>query len=114
MARHDRRVGWLWPADDDHVDLLRSRDRVDAARALDELVWRSGCADAGNRAIGTDERPRSRLWQGWLEMAGIPGLVPDCGPTYGDSTLTCLAAAAGQGVALAPRSLIDADVAAAC
>lgn len=66
--------------------------------------------------LGSAELLRSlaspRLWQGWLEMAGIPGLVPDCGPTYSDSTLTCRAAAAGQGVALAPRSLIEADLAA--
>src|SRR5947208_1105427 len=55
--------------------------------------------------LGSAELLRSlaspRLWQGWLEMAGIPGLVPDCGPTYSDSVLTCRAAAAGQGVALA-------------
>ena len=66
--------------------------------------------------LGSAELLRSlaspRLWQGWLEMAGIPGLVPDCGPTYSDSVLTCRAAAAGQGVALAPRSLVEPDLAA--
>jgi LysR family transcriptional regulator, glycine cleavage system transcriptional activator len=66
--------------------------------------------------LGSAELLRSlaspRLWQGWLEMAGIPGLVPDCGPTYSDSVLTCRAAAAGQGVALAPRSLVESDLAA--
>ncbi len=66
--------------------------------------------------LGSAELLRSlaspRLWQGWLEMAGIPSLVPDCGPTYSDSVLTCRAAAAGQGVALAPRSLVEADLAA--
>jgi LysR family glycine cleavage system transcriptional activator len=66
--------------------------------------------------LGSAELLRSlaspRLWEGWLEMAGIPGLVPDCGPTYSDSVLTCRAAAAGQGVALAPRSLVEADLSA--
>jgi LysR family glycine cleavage system transcriptional activator len=66
--------------------------------------------------LGSAELLRSlaspRLWEGWLEMAGIPSLVPDCGPTYSDSVLTCRAAAAGQGVALAPRSLVEADLAA--
>lgn len=66
--------------------------------------------------LGSAELLRSlaspRLWEGWLEMAGIPSLVPDCGPTYSDSVLTCRAAAAGQGVALAPRSFVEADLAA--
>lgn len=65
--------------------------------------------------LGSAELLRSlaspRLWEGWLEMAGIPSLVPDCGPTYSDSVLTCHAAAAGQGVALAPRSLVEVDLA---
>lgn len=64
--------------------------------------------------LGSAELLRSlaspRLWEGWLEMAGIPDLVPDCGPTYSDSVLTCRAAAAGQGVALAPWSLVEADL----
>jgi LysR family glycine cleavage system transcriptional activator len=66
--------------------------------------------------LGSAELIRSlaspRLWHGWLEMAGVPELVADCGPTYSDSVLTCNAAAAGQGVALAPRSLIEPDLAA--
>lgn len=66
--------------------------------------------------LGSAELLRSlaspRLWEGWLEMAGVPSLVPDCGPTYGDSVLTCRAAASGQGVALAPRSFVEADLAA--
>lgn len=66
--------------------------------------------------LGSAELLRSlaspRLWEGWLEMAGIPSLVADCGPTYSDSVLTCRAAAAGQGVALAPRSFVEDDLAA--
>lgn len=66
--------------------------------------------------LGAAELLRSiaspRLWRQWLEIVGIPGLAPECGPTYGDSVLTCRAAAAGQGVALAPRSLVETEIAA--
>lgn len=51
------------------------------------------------------------LWQEWLAAVGIPDLAPEFGPAYGDSVLTCRAAAAGQGVALAPLSLVETDLA---
>lgn len=66
--------------------------------------------------VGSSELLRSiaspRLWREWLEIAGVPGLAPEGGPTYSDSALTCHAAAAGQGLALAPRCLVEADLAA--
>ncbi len=66
--------------------------------------------------LGSSELLRSmaspRLWREWLEISGLPSLAPECGPTYSDSTLTCRAAAAGQGLALAPRSLVETDLAA--
>lgn len=67
--------------------------------------------------LGSAELLRSlaspRLWQGWLEMVGIPGLASGRrGPTFSDSSLTYRAAAAGHGVALAPRSLVEPDLAA--
>lgn len=52
-----------------------------------------------------------RLWRDWLDTAGVVGLQPEHGPIYDDSEMTCRAAAAGQGVALAPRSLVEADLA---
>lgn len=51
------------------------------------------------------------LWRDWLAAVGIPDLEPEFGPTYSDSVLTCRAAAAGQGVALAPLSLVETDLA---
>jgi LysR family glycine cleavage system transcriptional activator len=126
-------VASSWPADFGHRDAnaeIRPGPRqwpgYDADLLIsDEIVLVCGpeyCARheiTGPRdllRLGSAELLRSlaspRLWQGWLEMAGIPGLVADCGPTYSDSTLTCRAAAAGQGVALAPRSLVEADLAA--
>lgn len=66
--------------------------------------------------LGSSELLRSiaspRLWQEWLEIAGMPSLTPEGGPTYSDSVLTCRAAAAEQGLALAPRSLVETDLAA--
>ena len=93
--------------------LVVARDET----AIDLKRLHEAIGAAGRLSFGSAELLRSlaspRLWQGWLEMAGIPGLVPDCGPTYSDSVLTCRAAAAGQGVALAPRSLVESDPAVA-
>lgn len=65
--------------------------------------------------IGPAELLRSvaspRLWQDWLDAAGVEGLQPEHGPTYSDSEMTCRAAAAGQGVALAPRGLVETELA---
>jgi LysR family glycine cleavage system transcriptional activator len=51
-----------------------------------------------------------RLWREWLDTAGLGGLEPEHGPTYSDSEMTCRAAAAGQGVALAPRGLVETEL----
>jgi LysR family glycine cleavage system transcriptional activator len=51
-----------------------------------------------------------RLWQEWLDTAGVSGLQPEHGPVYSDSEMTCRAAAAGQGVALAPRGLVETEL----
>jgi LysR family glycine cleavage system transcriptional activator len=122
LTEFRRREPWVdlqlvtssWPADFGHRDAnaeIRPGPRqwpgYDADLLIsDEIVLVCGpdyCARhqiAGPRdllRLGSAELLRSlaspRLWQGWLEMAGIPGLVPDCGPTYSDSTLTCPAAA---------------------
>lgn len=65
--------------------------------------------------LGSAELLRSiaspHLWRDWLAAAGVRDLAPEFGPTYSDSVLTCRAAAAGQGIALAPLSLVEADLA---
>lgn len=52
------------------------------------------------------------LWERWLAAAGLTDLDPGHGPSFGDSSLTCRAAAAGQGVALAPLTFVASDLAA--
>lgn len=52
------------------------------------------------------------LWDRWFTAAGLTGLDARHGPSFGDSSLTCRAAAAGQGVALAPLTFVTADLAA--
>lgn len=122
-----------WPADFGHRDAnaeIRPGPRqwpgYDADLLIaDEVVLVCGpdyCAKheiAGPRdllRLGSAELLRSlaspRLWEGWLEMAGIPSLTPDAGLVFSDSGIACRAAAAGQGVALAPRSFVEPDLAA--
>jgi LysR family glycine cleavage system transcriptional activator len=64
--------------------------------------------------LGPEELLRSiaspGLWRRWLDAAGVAGLDPERGPSYGDSALTCRAAAAGQGVGLAPRGLVEPEL----
>lgn len=50
------------------------------------------------------------LWRLWLDAAGVSGLDPDRGPSYGDSVLTCRAAAAGQGVGIAPLAFVEPEL----
>jgi LysR family glycine cleavage system transcriptional activator len=52
------------------------------------------------------------LWDRWFAAAGLTGLDARHGPGFGDSSLTCRAAAAGQGVALAPLTFVGPDLAA--
>lgn len=50
------------------------------------------------------------LWDRWFAAAGLTGLDARHGPSFGDSSLTCRAAAAGQGVALAPLTFVTPDL----
>lgn len=52
------------------------------------------------------------LWDRWFRAAEVTGLDAGHGPSFGDSSLTCRAAAAGQGVALAPLTFVAPDLAA--
>lgn len=52
------------------------------------------------------------LWERWFAAAGLTGLDAGHGPSFGDSSLTCRAAAAGQGIALAPLTFVAPDLAA--
>lgn len=49
-------------------------------------------------------------WQRWFEMAGVPLDRPLEGPLFNDSTYSLQAAARGEGVALARRSIIGEDL----
>lgn len=55
-----------------------------------------------------------RLWQRWLDAAGVTGLDPELGPSFSDTVLTWRAAVAGHGVCLAPRSFIEGDLRSGC
>lgn len=52
------------------------------------------------------------LWDRWLKAAGIGGLDSRRGQVFGDSALTAAAARAGHGVAILPRAVFEADIAA--
>ncbi|HLU58643.1 MAG TPA: LysR substrate-binding domain-containing protein [Pseudonocardia sp.] len=52
-----------------------------------------------------------QLWQNWLRCTGITGVDATRGPRYSDTTLTYRAAVSGQGVALAPRSFVEPEIA---
>jgi LysR family transcriptional regulator, glycine cleavage system transcriptional activator len=51
-------------------------------------------------------------WQAWLEKAGVPieEAVAARGPIFNDSTYALQAAARGEGVALARRSIVEEDL----
>lgn len=53
-----------------------------------------------------------QLWESWLRASGITGIDATKGAWFGDSSLTYRAAAAGHGIALAPRSFVEAEIAA--
>jgi LysR family glycine cleavage system transcriptional activator len=49
-------------------------------------------------------------WQRWFEAAGVPLAQPLEGPSFNDSTYSLQAAARGEGVALARRSIVGEDL----
>jgi DNA-binding transcriptional LysR family regulator len=49
-------------------------------------------------------------WQPWLHAAGLSFAEPSRGPTFTDSSVLLDAAAAGLGVALARRSLVEGEL----
>ncbi|ODU01384.1 MAG: hypothetical protein ABS81_20820 [Pseudonocardia sp. SCN 72-86] len=51
-------------------------------------------------------------WERWLAAAGLTDVAATAGPVYGDAALACRAAVAGQGVALAPATLVEPELAA--
>lgn len=62
-------------------------------------------SDCGGHASGED-------WPSWLAFVGRPDLAREEGQRFSNATLTLGAAAAGLGVALGRRSLVDVDLAA--
>jgi len=52
-----------------------------------------------------------RLWHTWFDAVGLSGIDISRGPRFGDSRLAYHAAAAGQGVMLAPRAFVEPDLA---
>ena len=49
-------------------------------------------------------------WQGWFKAAGVPLEAPLEGPLFNDSTYSLQAAARGEGIALARRSIVGEDL----
>ena len=50
------------------------------------------------------------LWDQWFKAAGIPVGAPGSGPVFNDSTYALQAAARGEGIALARRTIIGEDL----
>jgi len=51
--------------------------------------------------------PRLGDWRSWLSAVGVDGVDPDRGPKFQNAAMTVEAAAAGLGVALASRHLVE-------
>ncbi|TXI76949.1 MAG: transcriptional regulator GcvA [Dokdonella sp.] len=56
-------------------------------------------------------RSNNELWQPWFAAAGVVGDEPQRGAVFDDSSLMLMAAASGQGIALARHSLAVDDLA---
>lgn len=52
------------------------------------------------------------IWSAWLKLAGVEGIDVERGPRFSNTLLVIEAVLEGQGVALVPRPLVEADVAA--
>jgi LysR family glycine cleavage system transcriptional activator len=59
-----------------------------------------------------DDGERQPIWAAWLQAAGAEGIDAERGPHFSNAALAIEAALAGQGVALAAKPLVEADVAA--
>lgn len=59
-----------------------------------------------------DDEERQPNWREWLKLAGVRGVDGRKGPHFSNAVLAVEAALDGQGVALALRPLVEADVAA--
>lgn len=55
-------------------------------------------------------REDRNYWELWFEAAGVPLATPLEGPSFNDSTYSLQAAARGEGVALARRSIVGEDL----
>jgi len=55
-------------------------------------------------------REDRNYWELWFEAAGVPLATPLEGPSFNDSTYALQAAARGEGVALARRSIVGEDL----
>ena len=49
-------------------------------------------------------------WRNWLKLVDVAGVQPEKGPSFNDTAMALQAAIAGQGVALARRSLVNDDL----
>lgn len=77
-------------------------------REPNDLRWHTLIHDA--TVPDLDERPG---WQQWLDLAGVGELEgQERGPHFNDAALAVEAAIAGQGVTLAARPMVSADIAA--
>jgi LysR family transcriptional regulator, glycine cleavage system transcriptional activator len=52
------------------------------------------------------------IWSAWLKLARVEGIDSERGPRFSNTLLVIEAVLEGQGVALVPRPLVEADVAA--
>jgi LysR family glycine cleavage system transcriptional activator len=73
-------------------------------------------ADLGQHILIHDESIPSAgkglIWSAWLKLAGVDGIDSERGPRFSNTLLVIEAVLEGQGVALVPRPLVEADVAA--
>jgi LysR family glycine cleavage system transcriptional activator len=76
-------------------------------RTPDDLVNHILIHDESIPAV--EQRPS---WHEWLKLAGVSGMDSDRGPRFSNAILAQEAAAEGQGVALALRPQVEAEVAA--
>lgn len=59
-----------------------------------------------------DDQEHQPNWREWLHHAGVSGIDAERGPRFSNAVLAVEAALDGQGVALALRPLVEADIAA--